>query len=228
MTPRHCARLLRYAAIQFIVLVGIAMAVYAGGSYWHAEDARYHVAGNFLSDLGMTRAWSGRANTASCVLFAIALTSVGLALIAFAWTWRHFAFVHQRARFAGTASAVLGTASGACFVGIAWTPFDLALAWHNGFVIAAFGLLLGYVLALTVVMAKNGATRAQSAINIADVALVLAYVALIFVGPRLGTEHGFRVQVIGQKVVALGSMAHVIVMTTLLLRVPSRPAAAPR
>lgn len=189
---------------------------YAGGNYWDLGAPGYGITRNFLSDLGMTHTWAGRSNTPSMVLFSIALATVGVALILFAWSWQRYAFEHRRARFAGGASAVLGTLSGIAFVGIACTPFDIALNAHNTFVFAAFSMLLGYVIALAVVMARNGATRAQTAVNLAYVLLVLGYVALIFFGPRLHTEHGHRVQVVGQKIVALGSMLHAIVMTTLL------------
>lgn len=212
------AGFLRYAAVQFVVLVSIAMAVYAGGHYYDTAAPDYGITRNFLSDLGMTHAWSGRPNTVSAVLFSIALATVGVALIVFSWSWRRFAFARQRARFAGTSSAVLGTASGLAFLGIACTPFDVALTWHNVFVLAAFSMLLGYVVALAVVMGRNGATRVQTAVNLGYVVLVLGYVALIFFGPRLHTEAGFRVQVVGQKIVAFGSMLHAIVLTTTLRR----------
>jgi hypothetical protein len=213
---RWRARLLRYAAIQFLVLVPAAMALYAGGNYWDATAPDYGVTRNFLSDLGMTHTWAGRSNYASAALFSIALATVGAALVPFAWSWRQFAFEHGRARFAGRASAALGTASGVAFAGIACTPFDVFLNAHNTFVFVAFTMLLGYVVALAVVMGRNGATRGQTAVNAAYVVLVLGYVALIFFGPRLHTEHGFRVQVIGQKLVALGSMLHAIYLTTSL------------
>ncbi len=216
------AGLLRYVAIQFVVLVGAAMALYAGGSYWRADAVGYGLTRNFLSDLGMTHAWSGRANHTSAVLFSIALASLGIMLIVFSWTWRRFAWVHGRARFAGQISVALGTASGIAFTGIACTPFDVALDWHNTFVFAAFSMLLGYVVALAVVMARNGATTLQNAVNLGYVVLVLGYVALIFFGPRLDTEHGHRIQVIGQKLVALGSMLHVILLTTLLRKAERR------
>jgi hypothetical membrane protein len=209
---------LRYAAIQFLVLVTAAMAFYAGGNYYDTGAAGYGFTENFLSDLGMTRAWSGQPNTLSAVLFSIALATVGVAFILFSWTWRRFAFARRRAWFAGSASTALGTASGVAFVGIACTPFDVALDWHNVFVLVAFGTLAGYVVALAVVMGRNGATRVQTAVNVAYVVLVLGYVALIFFGPRLHTVEGFRVQVIGQKIVAFGSMLHAIVLTTTLRR----------
>ena len=220
------AGLLRYAAIQFFVLIGLAMALYAGGTYWNPEAPCYELTHNFLSDLGMTHAWSGRASYASSALFFVALATVGVSLVMFAATWRQFAHAHGRSTFAGRASAALGTASGLAFVGVACTPFDLALLWHNGFVLAAFGLLLGYVIALTIVMATNGASLVQNALNVAYVALVIGYVALIFFGPHLNTPDGHQIQVIGQKIIAAGSMLHVIGMTTLLRRATGRATAA--
>jgi hypothetical protein len=210
------ARVLRYAAIQFLVLVGVAMALYPGGTPFDPAATRYQLAGNFLSDLGATRAWSGEPNRVSSVLFSLALASLGAALIAFAWSWRRFACARSRAAGAGHASAVLGTLSGLAFVGVAVTPFDVALMLHNTFVIAAFALLLGYVASLMVVMARNGATRAQNGANAAYLVLVLGYVALVLFGPRLGSAHGHLVQVVGQKVIAFGSMVHVIALTSLL------------
>ena len=220
------AGLLRYVAIQFLVLVAAAMVLYAGGNYWDPQAPRYELTHNFLSDLGMTHTWSGRPSYASSALFFIALASVGIGLIRFASVWRQFAHARGRSAFAGRASAALGIASGLAFVGVACTPFDLALMWHNAFVLAAFGLLLGYVIALTVVMANNGASSVQNALNVAYVALVLGYVALIFFGPRLNTPDGHQIQVIGQKIVAAGSMLHVIGMTTLLRRATGRVSAA--
>ncbi len=213
--PRR-ATVLRYAAIQFVVLVGCAMAAYPGGTPYDPAATRYQLAGNFLSDLGATRAWSGQPNPLARLLFGIALAVLGAALIAFAWSWRRFACARGRAVGLGHASAVLGTASGLAFIGVAVTPFDVALVLHNTFVIAAFALLLGYVACLTVVMARNGASRVQNAANAAYVVLVLGYVALVLFGPRLGSPHGHLVQVVGQKVIALGSMLHVIALTALL------------
>ena len=208
------AGVLRYAAIQFVVLTAIAMALYAGGTWWDASTTRYHITGNFLSDLGATHAFSGRTNYVSSVLFAIALVTIGGALVAFAWTWRGFAFGLQRARWAGHASAAFGTASGVAFIGIALAPFDVALTLHNAMVIAAFALLLCYVACMTLVMWRNQVSRTWLAANVAYLVLVLGYVALVLFGPRLGTEEGHRIQVIGQKIIAYGSMVHVIYLAT--------------
>jgi hypothetical membrane protein len=204
------AWVLRYAAIQFVVLTVGAMQLYAGGTWFDPAAPHYQFAGNFLSDLGMTHAFSGRSNYPSSVLFGVGLATLGLALVAFAWTWRGFAFERGRARAAGHASAVLGTASGLAFTGVAVTPLDLALWPHNALVIAAFGLLLIYVAAITFVMWRNGVSRARLAANLAYLALVVGYIALVACGPRFDTPHGHTIQVLGQKTIAYGSMLHIV------------------
>ena len=209
------AGLLRYAAIQFVVLTALAMVLYAGGTWFDPTTAHYHFTDNFLSDLGMTHAFSGRANYASSIVFLVALTSIGAALIAFVWRWKEFAFDRRRAALAGHAAAVLGTLSGLAFIGVAVTPFDLALRAHNTLVIAAFGLLMLFVAAITIAMWRNGLPVGA---NLAYLACVLGYVALVLRGPHMWTPHGHTVQVIGQKAIAYASMLHVIYLTTTIRR----------
>ena len=209
------AGFLRYAAIQYVVLTACAMAAYAGGTWFDPWTDRYELTGNFLSDLGMTHAFSGRTNYVSSALFVVAKASIGAALVAFAWTWRGFAFQLGRARLAGHASMVFATASGLAFIGIGLAPLDVVLTLHNTLVVAAFSLLLGYVAAVTILMWCNEVSRARVAVNLCYLALVLGYVAMVLFGPRLGgTEHGHRVQVIAQKAIAYGSMVHVLYLTT--------------
>jgi hypothetical protein len=215
------AGLLRYAAIQFVVLTALAMVLYAGGTWFDPTTAHYHFTGNFLSDLGMTHAFSGRANYASSALFCIALATVGGTLVAFVWTWREFAFEHRRAAIAGHAAAVLGTLSGLAFVGVAFTPFDLALNAHNTLVIAAFGLLMLFVATITFVMWRNGISGARLAANLVYLACVAGYVALVLRGPRMSTPHGHAVQVIGQKLIAYASMLHIVYLTTTIRQASS-------
>ncbi len=218
MGPVRRAVVLRYAALQFVVLVALAMVLYPGGNHADGFAPHYQLTRNFLSDLGATRAWSGTMNYVSCALFFTALTTIGGSLIAFASAWRHFAFARARAAWAGHASAVFGSVSGAAFIGVAVTPFDLALTAHNSCVLAAFGCLLFYVGFLTIAMAANGAKPIQNVVNAAYVVVVLGYVTLVLFGPRLNSDSGFRTQVIGQKLVVLASMIHITFLTTRVAR----------
>ncbi len=209
---------MRYAAIQFVVLTACAMCAYAGGTWGDRATERYQFTGNFLSDLGTTHALSGRANYLSCALFVVAIVTVGGALVAWAWAWRGFAFARGRARGFGIASQIAGTASGVSFIGIGCAPWDLALAAHNALVVAAFGLLLIYAACLTITKWRNGVSATRTAVNLAYLAIVVGYIALVLVGPSFGTDDGLRAQVIGQKTVVYASMIHIIYLATTIRR----------
>lgn len=222
MRPRS-AVVLRYAALQFVACAALAMACYAGGSWRDPAQGRYALGDNFLSDLGATRAWSGRANYLSAALFSLGLATVGAALVAFAWTWRRFAFARGRAAWAGRASCATGTLAGLAFAGIACTPVDRALDYHNVCVVTAFSLLPIYFACLAIALARNGAAGWLTAANVGYLVVVAGYAALIFVGPRPNTVSGVHTQVVGQKVVVLASMVHVVVLTTAINRAARAP-----
>ncbi len=218
MTPgsaRRRAGLLLYAAVQFVVLVAIAMAVYAGGTYFDRQDGGYHFAHNFLSDLGATRAWTGRSNTPSAILFSLALGTMGLAFVAFAGAWRAFAFERRRFPALGYAAQAFGTASGAAFFAVACTPVDRALDLHNTFVLCAFGFLLGYACAITALQWHNGAPRRRLRASIAYVLVVAAYFAVVMYAVSTGitTERGWELLVVSQKVIAAASMVFIAYLT---------------
>jgi hypothetical protein len=211
------AAVLRYAAIQFVVLSVCAMAAYAGGTWFDPRTPHYLVTANFLSDLGATRAFSGRSNYISAALFVVAVVTVGVALIGFAWCWREIAFARGRARIAGHASAVLATASGVAFIALAFAPVNVALNVHNTFTIAAFALLTAYVATLTFVMVRNGIGGVRLAVNLAYLALITGYVVVVL-RVSWAPPHGHEVQVVAQKLAVYGSMLHAIYLTTSMRR----------
>ena len=74
MNARRATALLSIAALQFAVLVGVAIQLYPG----------YRMTGHFLSDLGATRTWEGVPNQAAATVFAIAVVGLGIGMIVFA------------------------------------------------------------------------------------------------------------------------------------------------
>ena len=221
LNVRRRAGFLLYAAVQFVVLTAIAMRVYAGGTLWNPWAHGYDFSGNFLSELGATRAWSGQDNHASALLFAIALGTLCLAFMCFAAAWRGFAFRDRRAAAAGVAGQVFGTASGASCAAVAVTPVNLALQAHNMFVVAAFGLLLGYAVCTASVWARNGATAAQLAVSSIYVVLVLGYFIVVAIALRHGvvSERGHRELVVSQKAMAYVSMLYIGYVTIAVRRI---------
>ena len=218
---RRRAGFLLYAAIQFVVLTTLAMQVYAGGTMWDPWSRGYAFTGNFLSELGATSSWSGQENHASAVLFAIALGTLGIAFILFAGAWRGFAFGRKRGAAVGVAGQVFGTASGLGFAAVAVTPVNLALQAHNIFVVAAFGMLLGYAACTTIVWAKNGGTRLQISICTLYVVLVLVYFVVVAIALKHGvvSERGHRELVVSQKAMAYASMLYIGYVTVAVRRI---------
>ncbi len=210
------AGFLRYAAIQFVLLLAVAMVTYPGGTWLDPSTPRYLLTRNFISDLGATHAFGGEPNHVSQALFSIAMVTLGGALVAFAWTWRAFAYRLGKARAAGIASALLGTASGLAFAAIPAAPVDLDFRIHNDIVIAAFGALLGYVLSLTILMGRNRVGR--FAANAVYLTLVLSYFILVLFAFRVHSEAGFELQVISQKAIAGASMVYIAYLTTMVRR----------
>jgi hypothetical protein len=215
ISARWRATLLLYGALQFVALTTIAMLLYPDG---------YRFAHNFFSDLGGTHTWSGAPNRASMVLFSIALGSLGVAFVLFAGAWRGFAFARGRARWLGITAQLFGTVSGLAFVAVAFTPVDLALAYHNGFVLTAFGALLAYAAALVAFWWRNGASVAQRAAGGAYVLIVCAYVALVAVAVSQGvtTERAWVAMVVAQKVVAYVSMLYIAYIAVVVRAVTAR------
>jgi len=215
LNVRRRAGFLLWAAVQFVVLTAIAMQVYGGGTIWDPYSPGYAFGGNFLSELGATRAWSGHDNHASMVLFSLALGTLGIAFVAFASAWRGFAFTRRRGVALGVAAQIFGTLSGLCFVAVAVTPVNLALQAHNMFVVCAFGLLLGYAVCMTTVWWRNGAGAAELAASVVYVGFVLVYVGIVAWAVRHGvwTEHQHHINVLAQKAMAYGSMLYIAFIT---------------
>ncbi|HEY3987690.1 MAG TPA: hypothetical protein VGM02_00205 [Acidobacteriaceae bacterium] len=202
------ALVLIYASIQFVVLTAIAMLVYPGGAVYELDADRYLFFRNFFSDLGATLTPSGRPNLASHILLVIALGTIGIALILASSNWKVIVAQRQVARAAGFASQAFEIIAGVGFIGIAATPWNLVLDAHNGFVRAAFGFLLAYDLCLLLIQLRNRWPAAYTGTNAVYLLLLLAYVGILFFGPRLDTQAGLEFQVAAQKIIVYASVVN--------------------
>lgn len=223
------AALLIYASIQFVALTAIAMLVYPGGAVYQLDANRYLFLRNFFSDLGATVTPSGRPNLISHVLFAVALGSVGLALILASSNWKVIVAKGQAARAAGIASQIVEVVAGLGFIGIAVTPWNLVLDAHNGFVRLAFGFLLVYDLCLLIIQLRNRWAKLYTAANATYLLLLVAYVGILFVGPRVDTKSGLEFQVFAQKIIVYASVVNLGLQAVSIRRPLSRlfPAVTP-
>lgn len=198
-----------YASVLFVVLTMAAMWLYPGGAVFDQTSNRYQFLGNFFSDLGATQTPSGRSNTVSMLLFVIALGATGLALINFSGSWRAIYARRRKARRAALGSQAFLVLSGLCFIGIALTPWNHLLAVHNVFVQAAFVLLVGYLLCLMRVQDKNHWPRRFIAFNALYLILLLVYLVILFLGPKLDSAGGLGFQASAQKIIVYASMFNI-------------------
>ena len=188
------------------MLTAIAMLVYPGGAVYELGANRYLFLRNFFSDLGATVTPSGRPNLASHLLFAIALGTVGVALVLASSNWKVIAARRQAARTAGFASQIVEIAAGLGFIGIAATPWNLVLDAHNNFVRLAFGFLLIYDLCLLILQLRNRWSASYTLLNALYLLLLAAYVGILFFGPAMNTQSGLEFQVVAQKVIVYASV----------------------
>jgi hypothetical protein len=197
------------AALVFLVLTTIAMGVYSGSQNLNHATRGYSFTVNFFSDLGATRTYSHHLNVASAVLFIIALSGVGLAIILFSLNAPLVAKPKGRRESAGRIATVTGVISGIAFVGIAAVPWNISEGLHELFVQIAFGFLLLFVVLLVAMQVSNSWSPLYIVPNVLYLVLLAAYVALLFFGPNIDTLRGLEVQAIGQKVIVYSSIINV-------------------
>ena len=110
-----------FGVAQFLCLTVLAVQFYPGGTMEDQKTTGYSFYENFLSDLGMTKAWSGRPNPTASLLFNTALVVLGLAIIPF------FLFLPSHAPDQWETlriASVFGVISSLAVVGIGLSPFD--------------------------------------------------------------------------------------------------------
>jgi hypothetical membrane protein len=111
----------------FVLLTVIARLMYPGGLYTGELTSHYDFFRNFFSDLGRIALENGKPNTASAILFCLALSIAGVGLVFFFVAFRNFFKGSRAGNILSLLGTIAGIASGLCFVGIAFAPYDLFL-----------------------------------------------------------------------------------------------------
>ena len=207
---RRC-KILIFTAFLFVVLIGIAMITYPGGSLYDRASIHYNIFNNFLSDLGATMTISGKRNTVSNILFITALGTVGIALIYFSKIWRAIDTDIHRLSAIGYLSKICLFISGLSFIGIAFTPWDKFFDYHVIFVKSAFGFLLGWTILIIILQSGNIKMRKLLISNIIYALFLGYYVYLLFDGPKITTEEGHEFQAVAQKIIFVASVTNLTV-----------------
>ncbi len=196
-----------YGCGLFVVLTIIAMFTYAGGAVDNPSTTGYSFTHNFLSNLGMITAESGRLNWVSAILFFIALATAGAALVVFFVLFgRMFRGTRWQAAL-GLAGSALGVLAGICFMGIAFAPADIARPAHILFVTWAFRLFpLAVLCYVPVLFMDKQYPKVYAWVFAFFCLLLIGYYLLMTNGPSFTSPQGLVIQVIGQKVIAYASI----------------------
>jgi hypothetical protein len=200
-------RFTEFACVQFVVLSAIAMLLYPGGSRADTASRGYSFFNNFFSDLGLTTAINGSPNTASMILFIVGLTVAGLGLMVFFVAAPQF---FQREGFLRVLSAlgsIFGVLSGLCYIGVAWSPANLAAGPHGQFTLWAFQTFLVvvvfYVLAI---LLSPRFPNVYALVYFLFAVLLAAYIVLMMRGPGIDTTQGVMIQATGQKLIVYAAI----------------------
>jgi hypothetical protein len=197
--------------ILFIGMTVAAMVVYPGGTATDNTTSGYEFIGNFFSELGMTHTYSGQANTTSYVLFTSALTFAGLGLGAFFMVFAAFFTRSSIDQFLAWSGTFFGLIAGSAFIGIAFTPIDVNLDFHNELVQLAFrAFLIAVVLYLLPLFRERRRPHPSPWVFFIFAALLGGYILLITFGPGLSTPEGIMVQSLGQKIIVYAGIISIL------------------
>jgi hypothetical protein len=197
-----------FACVQFVLLSALAMWLYPGGTHADPTSRGYSFLQNFFSDLGLTVALNGAPNTASMILFITSLTLAGLGLVAFFVAAPQFFWRERLLRVPSVLGSVFGVLSGLCFIGVAWTPANLAAGPHGQVTLWAFETFLVVVVFYDLAILLNPRfANVYALVYFLFAVLLGAYIGLMIYGPRADTPRGVMIQATGQKLIVYAAIA---------------------
>ena len=184
------------------------------------KSEMYSLTHNFLSGLGGLKTSSGEINTSSALLFNGSLVLVGSTLVLFYIRFKEmFQIIGDSAKsikFASWSKPV-GLVAGVLFAGVGFVPYDLHFGAHVFF--ANYAFLVLFVLcvlhSLTVYHSNFISNRYALGYMLFCIVLLM-YLYIIFLGPKIGpgtyfTERELMLQVIAQKSIVLSLILSILV-----------------
>ncbi len=195
------------ACLLFLILTTLSMLFYPGGTRSNPGTEGYLFFENFISELGLTQNYAGGSQTASFLLFTIALALAGLALALYFSIAPSLFWESHLTRALSLVGSFFGIISGLSFIGVAFTPANLYLTPHRLFVQLAFVTFFIAVAFYAIAIILNPIfPNLYAWVNIAFGVLLGIYIWLLFNGPGLNTENGLIIQVTGQKIITYAAI----------------------
>ena len=204
----------------FILITIAAMLVYPGGSFMDPGTQGYSFFNNFFSELGFLHTKSGAGNTPSAVLFTSALTIAGSGLVLFFLAFPGFFKETKKTRLLSALGSIAGVASGLFFMGIAWSPGDIALDRHVFFVIWAFRLFpVSVIFYAAAVFSSKSYPKVYGWVFVVFSMLLVGYILILEAGPNpRASVPGQVIQVTGQKMIVYASIVSIMIQAAGALR----------
>jgi hypothetical protein len=205
-------RLVAIACVLFVVLTGVAMLFYPGGTATDPTTHGYSFFTNFFSDLGLTQTRTGQPNTVSAILFITALTAAGGGLAVFFVAFTQF-FAHSiPGRLLSGIGSLFGVISGLCFIGVAFTPANLVSKAHVQFVLWAFAAFpIAAIFYVAAMLRERQYPKRFALVFAVFAALLILYMVLLLSGPSIKTPEGVMIQATGQKAIVYASIISILI-----------------
>jgi hypothetical protein len=204
---RQLYLIIALGCLLFVVLTFIAMLAYPGGSVDDHTSNSYSFTHSFLSNLGMLTSLSGKPNYFSAALFFISLASAGVCLVIFFVIFPRLFQSTRLQRLLCLIGSVFGVMAGISFVGIAFTPADIARPAHVQFVMWAFRLFpLAVLFYVPVMFMDQRYPKVYAWVFAVFCLMLIGYYLLITQGPDFTSPQGLVIQVVGQKFIAYASI----------------------
>jgi len=191
----------------YAILIGTSMFFYAGGSFNDPTSKGYTFWTNFLSDLGRTKALSGRANTVSCILFSVNYLIFGTFIIPFLLALPCLFSENDFQKKLSKIGSFFGIISALTLIGIALTPWDVYPELHG-----LFGGIQGFTIPVaftlySIVIYRNKSYPKQYAFLFIVILIIWIISAIISVsGVNMNTLEGLILLVIFQKITTFSTI----------------------
>ncbi|MBN2156720.1 MAG: hypothetical protein JW776_11825 [Candidatus Lokiarchaeota archaeon] len=224
----HRLRLTAYLAISgvilFIVLTTINMFIYPGSYHIGPLDYysdRYMFIYNNLSDLGMLTTFLGEINYKSAVLFTFTLTITGVSFLLYV---QHLPYIFSKdtKSFAlAQKGSILGIISSVTYIGVAWTPWDVAIIPHMIFVFIGFLVAIPFNIFFALAILRDESyPNGYAYMLIGFIFLIIGYIfALVFGPSAISTREGRIIESLGQKIIIYSQMVLIVLSAIGSLRV---------
>jgi hypothetical protein len=200
-------RLARWGTLSFVVLTGVAMALYPGGTLRNPSTDGYRFLHQFGSDLGMSRAWNGQSNRLGAGVFVVGELALAAAIGAL-FTGMVSIAASGRSRLLARVAGAAGILAGIGFVITAFTAPDRFPVLHVQSAALAFRAACVAALLVTGVIILDPRFTRRTALSTAGMAVLLfAFVGVSASGPGVETDRGLVLQVAVQKIVVLAALS---------------------